>query len=171
MKKIVYDSYKRSSNKNQEHVQNKVPFYSNNTINLPAWKRISLLSILGYEGAGALAGGILLVIAPDGRIMDMPVEILNGIFPNFLIPGIILTGLGILNTAAFFAVLFRRRFDWLLPGLGLGGLVIWFLVEIIILHELHWLHAMWGIPVLLGCVLALPLVTSHLTVRQGSGEV
>lgn len=171
MKKVIYDSYKRSSDKNQEQVHNKAPLFSDNTINLPAWKRISLLSVLGYEGAGALAGGILLVIEPDGRIMDMPVEILNGIFRNFLIPGIILTGIGILNTAAFFAVLFRRRFDWLLTGLGLGGLVIWFLVEIIILHELHWLHAMWGIPVLLGCALALPMLTSRLTVRQGYGEV
>jgi len=124
----------------------------------PAWQRIILLIVLGYEGLGALTGGGLLVAEPDGRLMDMPVEIMHGVFSNFLIPGIILTGLGILNTTAFVAVLRRTRIDWLLTSLGLGGLTIWFIVEIVILKEFHWLHAMWGLPVLLGCIATLPLV-------------
>lgn len=45
-----------------------------------------------------------------------------------------------------------------MAGLALGGLAIWFTVEIIILQELHWLHGMWGIPVLLGWVMEIPLV-------------
>jgi hypothetical protein len=132
------------------------------------WLRIILLIILGYEGAGAIAGGNLLIIAPDGRLMDMPVDIMHGFFRNFLIPGIILLVLGILNTAAFITVLRRNRFDWLLSSLGLGGLLIWFITEIIILQEFHWLHAMWGLPVLLGCVAAFPLVYSHFVTRHRS---
>jgi hypothetical protein len=124
----------------------------------PAWQRIILLIMIGYEAAGCLLGGVLLVAAPDGRYMDMPTEILHGAFPDFLIPGIILFGLGILNTLAFIAVLRRTRLDWFLAGLGLGGLLIWFVVEIIILQELHWLHAMWGIPVLVGWVMEIPLI-------------
>lgn len=130
------------------------------------WQRITLLSILGYEGAGALAGGILLVAAPDGRLMDMPVVILHNVFANFLIPGVILTGLGILTTIAFVVVLRRAWTDWLFAGLSLGGLLIWFIVEIAILQELHWLHAMWGLPVLAGCLVALPLIPFFRDIRS-----
>lgn len=127
----------------------------------PAWQRIVLLSVLGYEAAGALSGGILLAAAPDGRLMDMPVRIMHGFFPDFLIPGLILIGLGILNTAAFIALLRRLRSDWLLAALATGGLAIWFGVEIVVLRAVHWLHAMWGLPVLAGCMAALPLVLSR----------
>ena len=135
--------------------------FTRNMIRQPVWQRIILLIVLGYEGLGALTGGILLVAEPDGRLMDMPVEIMHGIFNNFLVPGFILTGLGILNTAAFVAVLRRSRIDWILAGLALGGLTIWFIVEIVILKEFHWLHAMWGLPVLAGCLVVIPLILSR----------
>jgi len=122
------------------------------------WQRITLLTILGYEGAGALLGGALLVAKPDGRTMDMPVGVMRGTFQDFLIPGLILFGLGLLNVAGFVGVLRRRRWDWIGAGLALGGLAVWFLVEIVILRELHWLHVMWGFPVLLGIVVAMPLL-------------
>lgn len=141
---------------------------TNKIIHQPSWQRIILLIILGYEGAGALAGGGLLIIAPDGKLMDMPVDIMHGVFHNFFIPGQILFGMGILITAAFVAVLRRTKFDWLLSGLSLGGLAIWFITEIIILQELHWLHAMWGLPVLVGCLAAFPLVYSHFVTRHRS---
>src|SRR5512133_2909678 len=89
------------------------------------WQRIVLLAVLAYEGAGALVGGSLLVAAPDGRFMDMPVDIMHGTFRDFLIPGILLIALGILSTASFFAVLRRTRFGWVLAALALGGLTIW----------------------------------------------
>ncbi|MBN2214412.1 MAG: hypothetical protein JW723_09215 [Bacteroidales bacterium] len=139
-------------------------FRKMNTI--PVWQRITLLGILGYEGAGAILGGILLVVAPDGRIMDMPVEIMNGFFSDFLIPGLILTGLGILNTAAFVTVLRRTRPGWLLAGFAMGSLAVWFITEIVILRELHWLHAMWGLPVLAGCLLTLPMIPFRRTTMQ-----
>jgi len=124
----------------------------------PLWQGIILLIVLCYEAAGCLAGGIMLIIAPDGRLMDMPVSIMHGAFHNFLVPGVILFGLGILNTIAFISVLRRTSYDWFNAGLALGGLFIWFVVEIIILRELHWLHAMWGIPVLLGWTVLIPLI-------------
>lgn len=127
----------------------------------PKWSRLLLLTVLGYEAAGALLGGILLIAAPDGRLMNMPVDLLHGAFNDFLIPGIILLGLGILNAFAFVAVLRRTPADWFLAGLALGGFLIWFVVEIIILQELHWLHLMWGMPVLLGWVTAIPLIVSR----------
>jgi hypothetical protein len=120
------------------------------------WQRISLLCILGYEAAGCLLGGVLLIAAPNGRFMNMPTDIMHGFFDDFLIPGILLFGLGILNVLAFVSVLRNTRSDWFMTGLALGGLFIWFVVEIIILQELHWLHLMWGFSVLLGCVAAIP---------------
>src|SRR6185436_9122194 len=131
------------------------------------WERIILLGILGYEAAGCFAGGGFLIAKPDGSLMDMPVDIMHGAFPDFLVPGIILFGLGILNTLAFVSVLRRFVFDWFIAGLALGGLFIWFWVEIAILREVHWLHAMWGIPVLLGWVVAIPLIAlRHNTVMM-----
>lgn len=122
------------------------------------WQRIILLSVLGYEGLGSLAGGMLLMATPDGSSMQMPVEMMHGAFEDFLIPGIILLGLGILNVVAFFEVLRRKKLDWIWAALAMGGLIIWFLVEIMILRKLHWLHAMWGLPVIAGAIATLPLI-------------
>jgi hypothetical protein len=122
------------------------------------WQRIVLLTVLGYEGLGALVGGSLLVARPDGHLMDIPIGVLHGAFRDFLIPGVILLGLGLLNIAAFIAVLRKFRADWILAGLAMGGLAIWFMVEILIVREVVWLHAMWGFPVIAGLLVALPLV-------------
>jgi len=133
--------------------------HSSTTFGQPRWQRIILLSVLVYEAAGCLLGGSLLILEPTGRYMEMPVNMMNGAFPNFLIPGIILFGLGVLNTLAFLKVLRKTSSDWIFAGLALGGLFIWFVVEIIILQELHWLHLMWGLPVLLGWLVSIPLIS------------
>lgn len=77
----------------------------------PTWQRIIVLTVLGYEGVGALLGGGLLAAAPDGRLMNMPVEIMRGFFPDYFIPGLMLIGFGILNSGAFVAVWRRTRTD------------------------------------------------------------
>ena len=46
------------------------------------WTRSILLAVLGYEAAGCLLGGSLLVAAPDGRLMEMPVDIMHGVFQD-----------------------------------------------------------------------------------------
>lgn len=135
-------------------------------VNQSRWQRITLLSILGYEAAGAISGGILLTLAPDGRLMDMPVEIMHGFFKDFLVPGFMLIGLGILNAAALLTVLLRKRSGWVFSGIALGGLFIWFTVEIIILQDVHWLHAMWGLPVILGCLMVIPLISNKLKTKM-----
>jgi hypothetical protein len=72
----------------------------NNSSKQSKLQRILLLSVLAYEGWGGITGGILLIVSPDGRNMQMPVEIMYGVFPNFLIPGLILHGMGLLTAAA-----------------------------------------------------------------------
>ena len=131
------------------------------TITRLPWHRLTLLIVLAYEAAGGLAGGLLLIIKPDGRLMKMPVDIMHGVFTDFLIPGMILFGMGILSSVAFVAAIRRKKSDWLLAGITLIGWVIWFMTEIIILQELHWLHIMWGVPVMLGIVATFPLIISR----------
>jgi hypothetical protein len=127
-------------------------------INQPFWQRIILIIVLGYEAAGAIVGSTLLILSPDGRYMKMPVELMNGVFRDYLLPGIILFLLGILTAVAFVTVIRQSLNDWLVTSLAIGGFYIWFVVEIIVLKELHWLHLMWGVPVLLGMIMTFPLI-------------
>lgn len=125
------------------------------------WQRITLLSVLGYEGLGGIAGGALLIASPDGRYMDMPVDMMHGTFGDFLIPGIILFGMGVFTVTSFFSVLRRSYNDWFMAWTAIIGWAIWFWIEIAIILELHWLHAMWGLPVILGGVAAVSLLPAR----------
>ena len=64
------------------------------------------------RGPGAIAAASLLGAAAASLCCVLP---------------LILFGLGLLSVAAFAAVLRRSRADWLMAGLALGGLAIWFL--------------------------------------------
>ena len=115
--------------------------------------------MLCYEGLGGLVGGALLVAQPDGRYMKIPTTVLHGVFRDFRVPGAILCALGLLSLAAFFGVLRKRAWD-LARGAG------WRSADgpsgsssrIVVIDELVWLHAMWGLPILLGGVAAVPLL-------------
>jgi hypothetical protein len=120
------------------------------------WSRRILLAVLAFEAIGALVGGPLLVASPDGRLMEMPVAAMHGVFADFLVPGILLTLLGLLNAAAFFVLLLRRPSGWLWAALALGGFLIWFLVELAVVGAKVWAQAAWGIPVVVGIIAMLP---------------
>ncbi|MEO7530768.1 MAG: hypothetical protein ABIS69_05135, partial [Sediminibacterium sp.] len=50
-----------------------------------------MLVLLAFLGIGAIGGGIVFMISPDGKMMGIPLSILDqSPFNNFLIPGIIL---------------------------------------------------------------------------------
>lgn len=119
------------------------------------WSRAVLLGVLAYEAAGCLLGGTMLILSPDGATLKMPVEIMHGAFPDFLIPGCILFLLGWLNLSAFVLTIRMLADRLLFPAIALGAMLIWFWVEIAILQQLHWLHIMWGVPILAGSVAAL----------------
>ena len=52
----------------------------------------ALMALLLLQGISGIAGGVALVAAPDGRIMQMPVSYLDGSpFSDYLIPGLILS--------------------------------------------------------------------------------
>lgn len=125
-----------------------------------------LLGILAFEALGAFVGGPALVAAPDGRLMKIPVTELHGVFPDFLVPGLLLTGLGVLNAVAFFMLLRRKASAWLWVGLSLGGFLVWFVVELAVCGAKSWAQAAWGLPVPVGIVLAWPLLQERLHRRR-----
>ncbi|MFS8082314.1 MAG: hypothetical protein ACMG51_02590 [Ginsengibacter sp.] len=50
-----------------------------------------LIAFLAFLGLGAIGGGGVFIISPSGKLMGMPLSMLNNSpFNNFLIPGIIL---------------------------------------------------------------------------------
>ena len=105
-------------------------------------------------GIGAVICGALLIIAPDGRYLQMPLEMLeNSPFGSFLIPGIILLLVnGVGNTIS--AVLcFRMHKLAGFSGLFFGfGLIIWLFVQVNRIGGGSWLQYLYFI---LGILLLL----------------
>lgn len=105
-------------------------------------------------GVGAVICGILLVIAPDGRFLQMPLEMLeNSPFKNFLVPGLILllvNGVGnIISALLCFRMHKLSGFTGIIFGVGL---IIWLFVQVSMIGGGHWLQYLYftlGIVVLL----------------------
>lgn len=127
-----------------------------------AWILVALLLV---QAVGAIGGGAVLVISPDGDLMRMPTSQLEGSpFDSFLVPGLILlVVLGILPLAAAVGLLFRRTWAWWLAGVVGCGLAIWIVVEMSII-DYHWLMATY-----LGMALAIVLACLPRSVRRYCG--
>jgi len=99
---------------------------------LSAW---ALLILMLIQGIGGLGGGISLVAAPDGAIMQIPVSYLEGSpFSDYLVPGLILLFvLGVFPLVTAAGLWLRRRWSWYAAFAVGCGLVIWILVEITII--------------------------------------
>ncbi len=136
-----------------------------------AWILILLQFLLGL---GAVAGGALLVAAPDGHLLQMPLSMLqHSPFPNFFIPGSILCiFLGIYPLMEAYSLWKRpawrwpdvinpfKTTHWSWAGSLAAGviLLIWIIVEVILLRTvafLHVLYFLWGM-VLLVLTMAPP---------------
>ena len=75
------------------------------------WILILLQILLGL---GALVSGAILVAAPDGHLMQLPLSMLqHSPFPNFLIPGVLLgTLLGIYPLLVAWSLWKRPPWRW-----------------------------------------------------------
>lgn len=118
-----------------------------------------LLSLLAILGLGAIFGGGVLIISPSGKLLGMPLSLLNNSpFNNFLIPGIILFSvLGIApiglimalikKTASKLAEVFNFYKDmywgWTYSIYLAFALIIWIQVEMTYLHAVHWSHTLY----------------------------
>jgi hypothetical protein len=139
---------------------------------------VRLLILLQFLlGFGALVSGGLLVLAPDGSLIQMPLSMLKySPFSNFLIPGILLsTFLGVYPLAVAYSLWRRpawrwpeainpfKRLHWCWAASLSSGviLLIWITIQVLMLQSIAFLHILyfiWG--------WALILLTLTTNVRQ-----
>ncbi|MFY9307828.1 MAG: hypothetical protein WAQ28_02145 [Bacteroidia bacterium] len=108
--------------------------------------RIFTIALLLLVAVNALVAGYLFITDPTGTKMYIPVSMLEySPFTNFLVPGIVLFIVnGIFNLVAAVFVTFQwKHFPFLvvLQGLLLTG---WIAVQVILLREFNFLHALLG---------------------------
>lgn len=90
-----------------------------------------LIAIEAFCGLGALAGGVALMVRPDGAVLHMPASYLAGSpFADYLVPGLLLAvfvGAGMLGAALLLIRCWRYgREAAIVPG---AALVIFEIVE------------------------------------------
>lgn len=115
-----------------------------------------LLFLLLFLGLGALFGGGVLIISPSGKLIGMPLSLLNkSPFSDFLFPGIILFGvLGVFPVLLVFALINKpsnpflesvnffsdMHWSWSFSIYTAFALIIWIQVEMMFLNAVSWLH-------------------------------
>ena len=105
--------------------------------------RGALLLVQGFLSVNALVGGVLLMLAPDGSLLQLPLGFMHsGLFADFFWPGAILCGvLGLGHGAGLVLTLQRNRHaPQAAMVLGLGTLV-WIGVQVL-LTDLFWLQGL-----------------------------
>ncbi|MBL7747975.1 MAG: hypothetical protein JNM19_11135 [Chitinophagaceae bacterium] len=104
--------------------------------------RSLLFFLLVFAGGASFVSGLMMISSPDGSNLNLPLSLLEGTpFDNYLVPGIILAFIvGGINMAAVALNLQRHkaRYNWAQAGgVVLGG---WIIVQMILIHTVHWLH-------------------------------
>ena len=137
-----------------------------------------LLILLALLGLGAIFGGGVLIISPNGKLFGMPLSMLdNSPFNNFLIPGIILFGvLGIIPIGLTFALIKRPEYKfaeifnfytdmywaWTYCIYIAFALIIWIQLEMTFLRAVHWSHTLYMfLAILILFVALLPQVRNQ----------
>ncbi len=119
----------------------------------------TLLILLGILGLGAIFGGGSLIISPSGKLLGMPLTMLeHSPFNDFLIPGIILFFvLGVAPVALVFALLAKPKsklaellniygdmhWSWTCSIFTAFALIIWIQLEMVFLQAVHWSHTLY----------------------------
>jgi len=120
---------------------------------LPGLARLAMvLEIL--LGIGAVGGGSLFILAPDGHLMGLPLKMLAGTpFHSFLVPGLLLfTFVGVAPIVAA-AITARRLAIGPLAALAVGvTLMSWITVEMVMFAGFTSL--LWAFYLVLGTVIA-----------------
>lgn len=116
-----------------------------------------LLFILhAFVGLGAVGGGMMAILNPQGP-GGMPTDALkNSPFSNYLIPGIILFSvIGLGNIISAFIILLKPRFHVYVSSIFSWALVIWIIVQCIMLNTVIYLHVIFFIIGLVEAVLSM----------------
>ncbi|MDB5241022.1 MAG: hypothetical protein JWP57_1647 [Spirosoma sp.] len=121
--------------------------------------RSSLLILLGFLGLGAIGGGGVFIISPSGKLIGMPLSLLDkSPFTDFMIPGIILfIVLGLIPCGLVVALLKRPVSKWadrfnFFPDMYWAwtgsiyvafALIIWIQIQMVFLQAVDWLHTVY----------------------------
>lgn len=109
-----------------------------------------LIFLDGFLGINGLVGGILFLLAPDGHLLGMPFSyVKNSPFPDFTIPGLLLTVfLGLYPLAAAYSL--WKLPDWRWPEAinplkkchwsWAGSMVVGAIAVIWILVQIQWVR-------------------------------
>lgn len=116
-----------------------------------------LLFILhAFVGLGAVGGGMMAILNPQGP-GGMPTDALkNSPFSNYLIPGIILFAvIGLGNIISAFIILLKPRFHGYVSSIFSWALVIWIIAQCIMLNTVIYLHVIFFLIGLVEVVLSM----------------
>jgi len=130
------------------------------------------LILLGFLGLGAIGGGIVLIISPDGELLGLPLsEFKNIPFTSYLIPGIILFSiLGVIPSLLIIALLKKpeskiaeqinifndMHWSWTYSIYIAFTLIGWIHIELIFLQGVvHWLQTFYMFYAILIIIIAL----------------
>lgn len=105
-----------------------------------------LITLFGFIALTALAGGAeLLAFARTGN-RYVPLALLQGTsFATFLVPGVLLSGVGAIHVAAMLALWRHAHLAGDLALLASGAIAVWIVAEIAILQQLHPLHILYSL--------------------------
>jgi hypothetical protein len=126
-----------------------------------------LIFLLVFIGVGALISGPMLFLAPDGHLMKLSVDMLQGTpFTNFLIPGLvlflfvgifpILVSYGLLRQPSWQwaeAINVCKKYHWSWTASWAAGIImlIWIIVETSLLGYVSFLQpviTVWGVAII-----------------------
>jgi len=115
-----------------------------------------LITLLFFLGLGAIGGGLVLIISPNGTLMGMPLSILSYTpFRSFLLSRIILFSiLGIApllltiahikklasELAELFNLFKAPHWAWSYTIYIAFALIIWIQIQMLLLNSVSWLH-------------------------------
>lgn len=105
--------------------------------------RIALLITQAFLALNAMAGGLLLMLAPDGSLLQLPRDFMHSaLFADFFWPGAILFSVLGLGHLAGFVLTLRRSSLAARAALVLGaGTLIWIGVQVL-MTDLFWLQGL-----------------------------
>jgi hypothetical protein len=100
-----------------------------------------LFILISFVAFTAFICGLIMISNPDGRAMGLDLILLKETpFNNFIIPGIFLSSVGVVNLIAVFFNIKRHnnRYNWALAG----GVMIfgWIVVQMILIQMFYWIQ-------------------------------
>ncbi|MEO5977024.1 MAG: hypothetical protein ABIS36_04385 [Chryseolinea sp.] len=117
--------------------------------------------LIGFLALGAIGGGLVLMISPNGKLMGMPLSLLdNSPFNNFLTPAIILfLVIGILPSllivglikkpeskfAEYFNFFKDMHWTWTYSIYVSFTLIMWLQIQMMFLNAVSWIHTFYMI--------------------------